>query len=97
MSDKAPPAPDGCVYGPWWDDCDGDNGAWFVSHFYRGLSAWDGKSGLWEAPGSRGHYDDIYGRELLRLAKENAELKAENERLTNVIEKGHEEWRMNAE
>lgn len=22
MPDQAPPAPEGCVYGPWWDDED---------------------------------------------------------------------------
>ena len=70
-----PDAPSGTAYGPWWDDCDGDNGAWFICHFYRGLSAWNSEYGLWESPGTRGDIDNIYGRQLKWLELENADMK----------------------
>lgn len=88
MPDQAPPAPEGCVYGPWWD---GYKQSWFYRD-HRGMEYYH-VLGKWQLPRNQ----EGSNRELLRLAKENAELRAENERLTSVIEKGHEEWRMNAE
>lgn len=81
MPDQAPPAPEGCVYGPWWDE---SVGCWFAVNRQGSVGCYVGTSGvlsacwLWTSDGCK--RSDL-ARELLRLAKENAELRAENERL----------------
>lgn len=70
MPDQAPPAPAGCVYGPWWDQ-------WYwlcvapwksVTGMVLASHLWDGKQ--WQ------RCTEACESELLRLAKENAELRA---------------------
>jgi len=64
MSDKAPPAPDGCVYGPWWDEDIRKDGCWCYSDGKLSY-AWLPSFSTWVATESAAL------RELLRLAKEN--------------------------
>lgn len=99
MPDQAPSAPEGCVYGPWWD-----------STWRHWFCLMDGTGGPCPCRLIPHKIDPVYGdtwayepsdgppsREMLRIAKENAELNAEVKRLEDVIENGHAEWRMNAE
>ena len=92
---QMPAPPEGCVYGPWWDDslqwlaiADDRHGRWLAIYDHEGWGFYDVD-----------YYEPsaYFVPELLRLAKENAELRAEVKRLEDVIEKGHEEWRMSAE
>lgn len=96
MTDRQmPPTPEGCVYGPWWDDAsqwlaivDDRYGRWLAIYDHEGWGLYD---------------PDLYEStayvlpQLLRLAKQNTELMAEVKRLEDVIEKGNAEWRINAE
>lgn len=73
MPDHAPPAPEGCVYGPWWDRALKD---WFALTARENVT--DDYT-IWQWTSDYGWLRfsicDILGRALLRLAKENAELK----------------------
>jgi len=78
---EAPHAPTGCVYGPWyWDDAYGLSGWYCYSPDSGDVSLWrwvdltaHGLSADWVPWNTMVH---PAGPELLRLAKENAELRA---------------------
>ena len=73
MKTEKPAAPEGCVYGPWWAELES---AWFCSaNNYRGvpyLHKFDEESSAWRL--AEDDPDDVFTRELLRLAALNARL-----------------------
>lgn len=80
MPDQAPFAPEGCVYGPWWDEEIRDEGCWCYSD--GNLSyAWLPSYACWVVT------EKAAVRELIRLAKQNAELTAQNKELLEGLEK----------
>lgn len=67
MPDQAPPAPEGCVYGPWWDEDIRKDGCWCYSDGKLSY-AWLPSFSVWVVT------EGAALRKLLCLAKENAEL-----------------------
>lgn len=65
-----PPAPEGCVYGPWWDEEIRDEGCWCYSDGELSY-AWLPNFSCWVTT------EKAALRELLRLAKREQELVAE--------------------
>lgn len=80
MPDQAPPAPEGCVYGPWRDQW-----YWLCVAPWKSITGmvlashmWDGKQ--WQ------RCTEACEPELLRLAQENQALKEKNKRLVDGLE-----------
>ncbi len=65
MPDQAPPTPEGCVHGPWWDEDIRKGGCWCYSDGELSY-AWLPSFSTWVVTESAAL------RELLRLAHENA-------------------------
>ena len=79
MNDQTPPQPpDGCVYGPWWD---AQTECWVYLDDGLLIHYWNGRSWQSACDHSRAH------AELLRIAAERDELRAEVEKKDRFIER----------
>lgn len=69
MTDRQmPPTPEGCVYGPWWDE----DAGWLVLDCAVNVQQWNRRINDWMMHGL--DYTDEITNELLRLAKREQEL-----------------------